>query len=842
MTIMNHAKHSPVLNLTLILIMFLSLMNISAGRYDGETPTDPPATEEVTDPPVEETETPPDASETETPEETEQLVDGAEPTSEETGTRSETSTSEDEGTEPVSTETPTEETVVDPVATESPESADEANTAEDENAVPPAMEEPTPAPDEEAEIPPTEESTEEETPLEPLLSELPENTNVVILDEAGNSVPLVTTEAKDIVQVADPMWCPAGSLPGDAGCVAHATISSLITDITNNPGNYNADAIIYFEKPAGGFTDSFELSETSLGNTAYDIIKNNELTLQGGLNGTGTTTVTGRTTFDGTAGAFILIGSSSNPWIGNISISRFTINGNGSSTDNSLTVYTTSGDIALENININGQGGDGYTAYLESDSGDISVTSSVSSDNLFDGYNPPGNTNKGFSAKTNSGSIEVSDTIFQDAAGTNNNGASLSAPIVTLTNVIAQDNDGNGIRISNANQVTLNNVTAAPDSASQSNGLSGVYVDGTGSTIVNILGGSFNQNSRYGVEVTGSILNEVSAPTCANNGLGTLSNPCYNVTPNSPPTISMSDVTVEGNTVGGWTLVFNTIGSASDLEDGTPSISCSPAIGTTLAVGTTTSVTCTAIDSGLLTAGDSGNITVQDTTPPVIAAHADVTVGAISAAGAAVNYTSPSTTDAVDGSGTAACTPASGSIFPTGTTTVTCTAIDLNGNAAAPISFDVLVENYVSPRTKSPGFQTPVIPVTGGTPFDVSCFGPVTNMLNPPGVRVTFINLCGDQAVMDNLEETDLPGELPEGLSFINGFSVLIQKENTFLQAFPANAQLLINLVIPASMRDADLAVIVWDGSKWVEIPGQVVNDYIELVSTQGGIFILVSK
>ena len=82
-----------------------------------------------------------------------------------------------------------------------------------------------------------------------------------------------------------------------------------------------------------------------------------------------------------------------------------------------------------------------------------------------------------------------------------------------------------------------------------------------------------------------------------------------------------------------------------------------------------------------------------DTTAPVIAAHGNETAEATSATGAVVTYTAPSWTDAVDGSGTASCLPASGGTFAIGTTTVTCTARDAAGNNATPTTFSVIVSS-----------------------------------------------------------------------------------------------------------------------------------------------------
>lgn len=75
-------------------------------------------------------------------------------------------------------------------------------------------------------------------------------------------------------------------------------------------------------------------------------------------------------------------------------------------------------------------------------------------------------------------------------------------------------------------------------------------------------------------------------------------------------------------------------------------------------------------------------MTVLDTTAPVLGGMpADITgVVATGTAGAAVTYDDPTATDLVDGPVSPVCTPASGSTFTLGTTTVSCMAADVAGN------------------------------------------------------------------------------------------------------------------------------------------------------------------
>src|SRR5207249_9719397 len=111
-----------------------------------------------------------------------------------------------------------------------------------------------------------------------------------------------------------------------------------------------------------------------------------------------------------------------------------------------------------------------------------------------------------------------------------------------------------------------------------------------------------------------------------------------------------------------------------------------------------TTVTCNAQDqAGNHAAGTTFTVTLRDTTAPVIAAHGDVTAEATSAAGAIVSYTSPATSDAVDGAKTATCLPASGGQFALGSTTVTCNATDAVGNGAIPTTFKVIVQDTTAP-------------------------------------------------------------------------------------------------------------------------------------------------
>ncbi len=164
----------------------------------------------------------------------------------------------------------------------------------------------------------------------------------------------------------------------------------------------------------------------------------------------------------------------------------------------------------------------------------------------------------------------------------------------------------------------------------------------------------------------------------------------------APLIASHANATVEATSSAGAVVTY-TSPSTYDVVDGFDTASCTAASGTTFAIGVNT-VTCSKTDAhGNVATPVTFTITVQDTTAPVIASHANVTVEATSAAGAVVTYTSPDSTDAVDGTIAASCTAASGTTFVIGTTTVNCTKTDAHSNVATPVSFTVTVQDTTAP-------------------------------------------------------------------------------------------------------------------------------------------------
>jgi large repetitive protein len=167
-------------------------------------------------------------------------------------------------------------------------------------------------------------------------------------------------------------------------------------------------------------------------------------------------------------------------------------------------------------------------------------------------------------------------------------------------------------------------------------------------------------------------------------------------------------IVVEANGPAGSQVEFTvTTHGSTDPE---PSVSCDPLSNSTFPLGTTT-VTCTASDRFGGRAEGTFTVTVSDTTPPALDDLFDLTVQATGPGGAVVTF-EPTATDLVDGSVEVSCSPASGSQFPVGMTTVQCTAEDAHGNEASG-SFTVTV-------TEEPG--TLAISVPGD--IEVEADGP----------------------------------------------------------------------------------------------------------------------
>jgi HYR domain len=158
----------------------------------------------------------------------------------------------------------------------------------------------------------------------------------------------------------------------------------------------------------------------------------------------------------------------------------------------------------------------------------------------------------------------------------------------------------------------------------------------------------------------------------------------------APPLLHLpGNLTTEATGPSGATVSFTA--TATDNFDPSPSVSCLPASGSTFPLGTT-QVACVAQDASGNSANGGFSVTVRDTTAPVwTPLPSDMIVDATGPNGAVVTYTAAAV-DAVDTHPSVSGSPASGSTFAFGSTTVTLTATDAAGNSSVK-TFTIYVRN-----------------------------------------------------------------------------------------------------------------------------------------------------
>jgi hypothetical protein len=266
----------------------------------------------------------------------------------------------------------------------------------------------------------------------------------------------------------------------------------------------------------------------------------------------------------------------------------------------------------------------------------------------------------------------------------------------------------------------------------------------------------------------------------------------FTVQDTTPPAIAtITDVTAEATSAAGAVVTY-TAPTATDTASTTTTVTCSPTSGSAFPLGATT-VTCTATDTATPanTATSTFKVTVVDTTPPAIATMTDVTASATNAAGAVVTYASPTVTDNVGA--TVTCAPASGSTFPLGMNTVTCTARDAAGNTATS-TFKVTVVDTTPPvmptltnvAAQTQGTNDAVVNYTVGKATDLVS-GSITLVCKPASGSTFAI---GSTTV--NCTATDGSGNTSSGI-----FTVTVKFGYYGIEGVFANGAKNINSSVP---------------------------------------------
>lgn len=161
------------------------------------------------------------------------------------------------------------------------------------------------------------------------------------------------------------------------------------------------------------------------------------------------------------------------------------------------------------------------------------------------------------------------------------------------------------------------------------------------------------------------------------------------------PSLSLADVVMNVDDVASAVVTFTASGSD---PNGPVSVTCTPTSGSTFPLGTTP-VSCTATDGLGNNSAGSFDVLVRDQTAPTVTTPADIVVSINGVTSVSVPFSVTST------AGTPSCAPSSGSSFPLGSTTVTCTAADPSGNTGSS-SFAITVQDTTPPTLDLPATQT----------------------------------------------------------------------------------------------------------------------------------------
>ena len=328
-----------------------------------------------------------------------------------------------------------------------------------DDSTPPPVETPTeevaPPPAEPAAVEP---ALTEPAPLTELLEQLPEGTDLVVTDAAGEAVPLATQEAAQAATFKDPIWCPDGVTPiaNTGGCSpSYLTLETLVADVGTGfiPAK---NGTIWIEDGPEGSANPIVFNG---GAVNFGTWANFSLTLQGGWTTVGKT-INSLDPSKLNKQLYIL------NWNANVTLKDIVLNGVASNVivdDNALYITTTR-NILLDRVTVQ-------------------------------------------NSLNNNASFEMSGAYLDNSAGTGT---------ITINNSNFQGNEGNGLYVLSKGVITTNNLTA------NLNGKYGVYIDNsfalTDKAITMKGLKQFNKNGSDGLVIFSDGLVTLSNIVANNNG------------------------------------------------------------------------------------------------------------------------------------------------------------------------------------------------------------------------------------------------------------------------------------------------------------------------------------
>jgi hypothetical protein len=243
----------------------------------------------------------------------------------------------------------------------------------------------------------------------PLLESVPENTDLMVLDQNGEPLSLVIQQTADIIANSDPVWCPDGvaPTPGANGCTAsYATMNDLLAFEGAYINSQNVNGTIWITSGTVGDVGLINID----GSTIYSNWANYSLTLQGGWSGfSGDTTIGSNSVFSVPIWIF--------NWYNTVAINNITNTGG---------LDITASNLTINNSTFSGNSGDGASFHSW---GNVAINTST-----FNG-------NSGNGVTVDSPNTAISNSTFSNNA----TGASINSPFATVSNSTF---DGNSIGLS----------------------------------------------------------------------------------------------------------------------------------------------------------------------------------------------------------------------------------------------------------------------------------------------------------------------------------------------------------------------------------------------------------
>ena len=399
---------------------------------------------------------------------------------------------------------------------------------------------------------------EEPASVGEIIEQIPEGTDLVIVNEAGEIEPLATEVAAEIIVTSDPMWCPAGATPGDGGCTSSfstfdALIAALEADAISGSPVYTGSGVIWVEDSYSGNDDS----QIIFDGMQLTNLNNNSLTIQGGWSGLNNVTITGTSLLD--------VSMIFTNWTGNLTINDLDI----AATDGAgfgLSVQNT-GTITLDNVSVNNTpvnvygSGDGA---LLNNTGDVAIT-----DSEFDGNHGNGLVVESTGTITLNTVSASSNTLTGAYLGSclynNVSGLCAGNEAVTVTSATSNIFDSNGftgLAIDAGGGIALDHVQANNNALDGANLMS---ADANGTGDVSVTQGEFTGNSNGdGLYVlTDGNLTLTNITANANNA-GAVVNTTAGVGTVNITDSSFGDTNINGNN---WTGLHVDSGSAVTLTN-----------------------------------------------------------------------------------------------------------------------------------------------------------------------------------------------------------------------------------------------------------------------------------